>query len=391
MPLTDEGFKRRTYAEILEEMIADAKNEYGEDLNTSENSRIGKLLRIEARRISLLEEEQEDVYFSAYKNTATGVQLDRLSPYSGIKREPAQYAQGELTVNGTANYTVPTGFRVATANDVEFLTIADVTLDSNGEGTVPISAVETGEKGNVAAGTITEIINPDSDVTSVTNVDPTIGGREKETDFEFRDRMDVATEGIGKSTPSALVSSILNTEGVRAATLINNPTMTTDSYNTPAKAFQAFVLGGDNQAIFDTILENMPAGVEPYGTLTGTSTDLSGQEQDIGFSRAEEVSIFVNVTLTTNNAYPSDGAERIKNEIVRYVGGTDTNGGVYAGLNMGEDVVLSKIINRIYRIDGIDDVEVTLSTDGTTYDESNISIDIQQVAQCEAGEVSVNA
>lgn len=389
MPLSDKGFKRRAYEEILNEMIEDAKNEFGEDVNVSENGTLGKLLRIEAKRLAKLEEEQEDTYYSAYKNTAEGVQLNRLSPYAGIRRLPAQYAEGTLSIEGTPNYTVPIGFIGATENEVFFQTIEPITLDENGVGEAAITAQEVGAQGNVDASTITVIVNPDANVTAITNPEPTINGREKETDLEFRDRMDVAVEGIGKSTPPAILSALLNTKGVRAATIINNVTWDTDTYNTPGKSYQSFVLGGADLDIFETIINNGPAGIQPFGTITGTAIDLSGNQQPVGFSRAEEVRVYVRMTIQKNNAFPSDGAERVRSELVRYIGGTDVNGSIYAGLNMGDDVIFTQIISRVLKTQGVDDLTIEMSTDGTKYSSGNVAVDVQEVAQCDATDIEV--
>lgn len=393
MPLSKTGFRRRTYEEILGEMIEDTKNEFGEDVNTSENGTLGKLLRIEARRYAKLEEEQEDTYYSAYKNTAEGVQLNRLSPYAGVRRLPAQYAEGPITIEGTPNYTVPIGFVVATEQDVFFQTIEPITLDGNGTGSGAITAQEFGAQANVEANKVTVIVNPDANVNSVSNPEPTANGREKETDFEFRDRMDIAVEGLGKATPPAILSALLNTKGVRAATIINNVTLTTDSYNTPGKSYQAFVLGGTDEDIFETILNNGPAGIEPYGQVTGTATDLSGNQQPVGFSRAQEIRVYVCITIQKNNAFPKDGPDRIRSELVRYIGGRDKSGSKYAGLNMTDDVTYNQLISRVLKIQGIDDLSVELSKDGSSYSTGNISIDVQEVAQCDSTdiEVTINA
>ena len=48
---------------------------------------------------------------------------------------------------------------------------------------------ETGEIGNVGAGKITLIVNPVADVTSVINYSSAAGGKDKENDSEFTERM----------------------------------------------------------------------------------------------------------------------------------------------------------------------------------------------------------
>src|SRR5690606_37484564 len=123
-----------------------------------------------------------------------------LGPYAGIRRRQAQHATGTIEITGTPNYTVPAGFLVSTANEVFFETTEAVTLDQDGKGTAPIRAVETGPSGNVPEGAITEIVTPDPDVSSVTNPERTTGGRDKETDTEFRARFNISAEEIGRAS-----------------------------------------------------------------------------------------------------------------------------------------------------------------------------------------------
>lgn len=63
MPLTELGFKRRTYDEILQSKIEKARELFGEDIDTSELTPFGKFIRINAYDQALTEEEAEIIYF----------------------------------------------------------------------------------------------------------------------------------------------------------------------------------------------------------------------------------------------------------------------------------------------------------------------------------------
>ena len=86
------------------------------------------------------------------------------------------------------------------------------------------------------------------------------------------------------------------------------------------------------------------------------------------------------LTITRNLKYQSDGDGRVTTEIVQYIGGEDTDGTVYVGLGMRQKVIYTKVIERVYQIEGIDDVDLELSTDGATWVKSNIDIMSNQVA-----------
>jgi len=383
------GFKRKTYSELVDNMSAKAKEKFGADANTTERSVLGIIIRIMAWFFSLLWQDTEDVYHSAYRKTAEGNQLDMLLPYAGISRNLADFAYGQIEIIGTPNHFVESGFLVSTNNDIFFETIYDLTLDSEGKGIVGIVALDVGAFGNVGANTITQIVNPDTDIISVSNPSKTNGGREKETDAEARERADITVEGIGSATTSAIRANLLNISSVRAAKVIENYKDIVDQYGTPAHSIQAFVLGGGDEEIAQAIHQKKAGGIHPYGTTYVDVLDLSGEVQQIGFTRAVEVNVYIKVNVTTNTSFSSNGINQIKSALVKYIGGTDLSNNSYAGLNMGDDVIVSRLIARTYSVDGIEDVAIEVSTDGLAYNDSNVSVGLQEVAQTHFNNIEV--
>lgn len=387
--LDEKGFKRKRFDDLFSEMEDKAKETLGDQVNTSERSVLGIILRIVAWFLSMLWGVAEKVYYSAYVNTAEGSSLDRLGPYVGVSRTLAQAATGTVKLTGTPGYTVPAGFLVGTEADIYFETSAGVTLDSSGQGTVSVEAVEAGLSGNVAAGEISVIVNPIPDVTAVTNAAATSGGREKQTDPEFRDMFELSVAGGGAATSDAIRGAILRVTGVRAAAVITNKTMEKDEAGRPPKSYQAYVLGGQDEDIAAAIFSVGAAGIESHGDTLVQVRDLSGNFQPVKFSRAEVVPIHIKAQVYKSAAYPLDGDKLIKTALVQFIGGADEGGGVYAGLSMGEDVVLMKLASVLYDVAGVEDLSLQLSTDGTTYTGQNIKIDIHQVAQTAAEWIEV--
>lgn len=388
--LDRDGFKRKTYDELLTDMSAKAKEGFGADANVSERAFLGILLRIMAWFLSLAWMAIEQVYHGSYRKSAEGVQLDKLLPYAGITRNLEEYAFGQVTLTGTPLYTVESGFLVGKINsDITYETIGSVTLDSNGIGTVDIVCTEVGSIGNTPAGTITEIINPNANVDSVINSVKVDGGREKETDTEARTRANITVEGIGNGTTAAVRRAILNVTSIRAAQVIENYSDETDSYGTPSRGIQAFVLGGRDEDIAQAILDSKAGGINPYGTTTVTVADDSNNSQIMRFTRAVEVNLFAQVVIDTNNTFENDGIDKVKNALVQYIGGADTESQLYAGLNMGEKVVLAKGMFAILQVPGVTDVSLQLSTDGINFVEDNIILTIAQVAQIDAANIEV--
>ena len=132
MPVTELGFVRRTFDEILADKITRAKELFGEDIDTSDLTPLGKYIRINAYDQALTEEEAEGIYYSIFPNTARGTSLDRLCPFAGVARNPATKARHIVKFYGTAEKTVPAGFLVATDSDISFATLEDIVFGESG-------------------------------------------------------------------------------------------------------------------------------------------------------------------------------------------------------------------------------------------------------------------
>ncbi|MGG0666976.1 baseplate J/gp47 family protein [Lederbergia citrisecunda] len=389
MGLTKSGFKRKTYEDLLNSMSAKAKEKFGQDANISEKSVLGILIRILSWFMSLLWQDLEDTYHSGYRKTAEGNQLDMLLPFAGITRRLEEHAYGFIEVSGEPGTVIPAGFLISTKTEVVFLTMVDETIGADRKVTIPIVAEAPGIRGNVMAGSIVEIINPTLGISSVVNPEQISGGLDKETDQEARDRADLSVEGLGSATTAAVQTELLKTVGVRSAKVIENYYDVIDQFGTPPRSIQAFVLGGLDDDIAYAINKKKAAGIQPYGTTYTTITDMNGFEREIGFTRADAVDVYVQLQIRTDESFPSDGEAQLTTAVLKYIGGIDSDSASYSGLNMGESVIISRIIAKAFSIDGVEDVSVLLSAGGTEYDERNIPIEMQQVAQTRADLIEV--
>nr|WP_280521524.1 baseplate J/gp47 family protein [Paenibacillus mangrovi] len=389
--MTEKGFQRKRFDDLFAEAEDKAKEVFGEKVNTSERSFFGILLRIFVWFMAKLWAVAEDVYNSAYIPTAAGNNLDRLGPNVGITRILDQYAAGVVKIIGTPGHTEAAGFRVATKSGVQYETFEDFTIEADGMVLVKIEAIEPGQSGNVAAGLINIIVNPNPDVTAVSNPDRITGGREKETDPEFRSRFELSVAGGGSASLDAIRGALLRLDKVRAAAVIENNTMVVDVAGRPPKSIQVYVLGGDDQEVAETIFAKQSGGIETYGDVSKEVLDLGGYPHTIKFSHAEEVPIYVHVEVTKNDRYPVDGDDLIRNAIIRYIGGEDAAGSYYNGLSMGAPVVFTRLISAVYLVDGVEDVAFTVGSSAQDMQSQNVEIAPYQVAQTTADHIEVSS
>lgn len=115
------------------------------------------------------------------------LRIERTFPASGSE-VTATPATGEVVFSsGVTFQDIAAGTRVMTPSGIEFRTTELVSLARSADGTAPgvvaapIVAVEAGDDGNVAAATITVAPSLETQDISVTNPDPTSGGRLEET------------------------------------------------------------------------------------------------------------------------------------------------------------------------------------------------------------------
>ena len=126
----------------------------------------------------------------------------------------------------------------------------------------------------------------------------------------------------------------------------------------PPKSVACFVFGGSDDDIAKTIYDNKPAGIEAYGEIYKWIEDKKGIKHKIGFTRAKEVKIKVNISLSKTEDYPGDDV--IKRAILGYIGGVDSDNVEYAGLKLGEDVIYNKLIAKVLCPGGVSDATVTI-------------------------------
>ncbi|AKF92720.1 baseplate J/gp47 family protein [Brevibacillus laterosporus] len=366
--LNEQGFKRKRYSDLLTEIEERARTLFGEDINTTLRSPLGILIRLFAWFLSLVWQNAEEVYHSGFRDTAIGVSLDKLGAADGIYRLPESAAIGEIEIEGKPGYEVPEDTIVGTDHEVWFRTIDSLILDDKGKGTVQVTAMKAGSNGNVPSNRITRLLLADSNITTVTNPSPTSEGRELETDKEYRERLKKAKAGL-------LNGALYKVPGVRSVTIVENKTMQPDAEGRNPKSFEVFVLGGTDREVAQAIFENKPAGIETHGEITQEITDLSGEKQIITFSRTKNVTVWIKAILTTSSAFLVDGAMKVRTELLQVIGGQDEDGVNYEGLKSGQSVVINQLIGAVMKVEGIEDVEIKVSTDGNTFHTQNIPIE----------------
>lgn len=351
--LDEKGYKRNTYDEIKTNVTKSAQDRFGADINTSENSAIGILIRFITSIYNEIEQKQEDSYNSAFVNSASGVSLDRLAANFGVNRKPDTYAQVDIAFTGKPNYIVKANTSYKSSDDLMFTLSSDVALDNQGKGVGLAYSVETGSKYNVAAGIGMTQVQPVGDLYSAVTNSQGTGGSEKETDTELRNRITYAAKGVNSATYNGLVSAVRSVSGVNMVRIIENNKNATDSYGNPPYTIHVYVSGGDTDTVASAIFNSMAIGINTYGSITVAVYDNAGNKHNILFDRPAAKDIYGKILLNVNDNFPTDGVNQVKSQIRNYI----------SSLEMGKTVRFSYLYKYIYdNVDGIEYADVKIGT-----------------------------
>lgn len=125
---------------------------------------------------------------------AHGEWLDEHAKPRGMTRKQSTYAEGIITVTGTAGTIIPSGSVFSTESingepSVDFVTVENAVIPASETIDIKIQCGTAGTVGNVAKNTIVLKSNNVSNLTSITNPNDLTGGTEEEDDDSFRERI----------------------------------------------------------------------------------------------------------------------------------------------------------------------------------------------------------
>nr|WP_314099227.1 baseplate J/gp47 family protein [uncultured Lachnoanaerobaculum sp.] len=377
--ITEKGFVRPSYDEILQTQIDRAKVLLGNDIDTSEESILGKFIRINVYDLNICYETLEDLYYSSFPNTARGQSLDRLGPFAAISRNQATQARIEVKIKGTAGTSVPAAFLLK-SDKTQFYVVDSAVINSNGEVIVIANCVEDGEIGNLVIGSDLVIQNPRMDINSCEFIRIIQKGEEVESDKDFRIRFSNSLAGAGSSTSSAIKGAIYRVPLVDGVSIIDN----SDGKNSsiPPHSFACYVLAPESQydEIAKAIFDKKPLGIQCAGDIERTVYDAWGKSHIIKFFATTKTALSVSLKIKTNQYFGSAGSSQIKENIANFIN----------NLANGEDVYYTSVFGYIHKVDGVVSVaELKIGKSGQSLGQGDITIGEQEIARIDISNIVV--
>ena len=233
-------FEPKKFEEIYTNMVQKSQ----EKVPTLTDFQVGSVIRTMyesfAYEIGILYEQLNQVYLSAFIDSAEGSQLEMLVALLGIQRGLPDFAEGTVTFQrdlGTDIIEIPVGTLVTTEDSEKspkkaYTTIESQIFPANSKTIdVKIQAVERGEEQVTKEETINIMPLPIPGIKSVINKSPIqFTGKKTETDEELRQRAKIALISSGKASNIALENALLSQPSVREVKLI-------ERFNDPDKKY----------------------------------------------------------------------------------------------------------------------------------------------------------
>lgn len=408
----DGSFRRKHVDTIRGDMRTHFRNEVGGDVELRDGSPQQQLLDAKAIELARLWQALEATYYTGFFEDSFGDALSKELALPGFDRLPLRPATGVVVFSrddpasddvDIAEGTVVTTTRTETRPRIPFETTepARINEGETDSGRVAIEALKPwqseldeewlGEATNVDAGEITEatIARVDSVSNPVATGDTNEGftrGRDRETDAEFRLRYRNEFGADGKATLRAIEASIFNADpGIEDVRVDERHDDTANEYGV-----EPIVLAPDvvDAIVAESILDTRAGGLDSYGPIT-TSVEYAGETRSVGFARATKVDVHADITVTVGDEYPSDGATRIEDVVIEYVGGVDSNDVRRTGLVIGENVVFDQVLKRVLNIDGVVELDVTIGDSSTSLSKDNIAIANDETARAENTNIAI--
>lgn len=375
--VTSAGFDRPTESELFDDVTDELRTRLGlPSLDVAPDTVAGQYTGVSASKYAELWEAIEATY-NSFSDGASGASLDRVCAITGTTRHGPSYSTVTAVVMVAPGTYLAGTITASVDGDPDARFTSNTNVVNGGASpaafNVTMRAVSTGE----VRAPSTTLINLESapvGVTAITNPADADVGSGTETDNALRVRRRLELSDAGQTTLGALRSALSKLVGIADLRVYTNRTSSVDAAGRPGKSVEALVLGADADQIAQTILDNLPAGIESYGDGSGTGTAVDDELNSftIAFSRPSAHRVYVRVTGTASaGVYPGDAA--VKQIIADFSDGTVTldlsNGGSIDGQTaVGGIVYRSKYAAAVLSVPGITGISlVELSNNGVTW------------------------
>ena len=333
--LTNSGTIVPDESTVLAEVQQEYRDVFGADLDVSETSPQGKLIAAEVKSRIGSAQNNANVANQINPNLAEGIFFDAIWELLGGQRI-AESSSTFVTfpdLTGVAGTLVPAGAVAKTSNGDRFVSIAAVTLDVSGLGSVNFVSEETGE---IAApiGSLTSIVTSVIGWETINNTVAATLGRTQESGAKARQRRRDTVGLNARTGPEAIIAALRNVENLQSLQFRQNIFPTTEVIDTISmvrNSVYVCVDGGTDDDVATALLSKS-AGQAFNGPETVIVTDESSQQDyAVNFERTTGDAVLVRVTANVPTSV-NDPINTVRNAVLDYANGIiGDNGGFITG------------------------------------------------------------
>lgn len=190
---------------------------------------------------------------------------------------------------------------------------------------------------------------------------------ERDAALRIRRRAELADQGA--TTEGAIRSSVSKVPGVTGVRVVSNRSPGMDAAGRPPKSVEVIVFGSMSiPALATTIWNELPAGIQAFGTATTTITDSESNSQIIGYSIAGAQNAFLRIVVEVDEGSFA-GAAVLKQRLIEFTRGEAlelVDGRLVAGgVSIGGVVWRSRVAAAALTVSGVTAVrQVLMRRDG---------------------------
>lgn len=383
MEISSKGVVPATIETYLKRWTSYLKGKYGNDFYIKKEGVIDNLatgssaIALDFEAIILFLTKQLNPY------TAEDEFQDKLYKLIGLEREQSTFTVVQRTVQGTPNTTATSGsilFKNKATED-QFKLIDDCQLNESGIGVGSFRAEEFGAI-DLPNEAICEIITAPTNVNGVyyatgNNIDI---GKEYQADAEFREEWQAEQSMEKAKTEGGLKKALLPYANKKAQNIKIRMNRNTLKYDDVPLHSANIVINSpyDDETIAKVIFEKVIDGLGLVGSISVTVADSEGEEEDIYFSRAENITVHYQVVVALDeDIHISQVTSPVQNSI--------KNNNLFY---MGDSVIANKSIAFIDAVTGVNYVKsIKVSTDKQTWADV---IELSEIQLAQIGDIDVS-
>jgi uncharacterized phage protein gp47/JayE len=384
--VTTNGFVIKPFQVIRDEIDAYQRANIDPGLTLTDQSNLGQQNVAVTEQCAELWEACQAIYAATYPRSANGWSLDEAVSLTGTERSQNSKTTvtGQVTLN--PDKALPAGSVANLTNQpsVRFVTLAEVPANPAGGSFDVEFEAEIAGATQVSPGQLSEIAEPVTGWTAVTNAAAGDTGDAREEDDELRLKQQSEIRVFGSANVDAIRADLISEDGANCddARVTENDKGIVVGGLKPHSIYCVVRGGTSDEVIARTIFESKAGGIDTNGSISEDVEDTQGETHEILFDYGTELTYYAIINVQVTDEFDAvQGPIDIKANVSAYVN----------SLGIGDDVI-HNTAECAARVTGVYDVtnlyhdfsasptsQINLVVAGTEYassDTANITVNV---------------